>query len=85
MNGVMAPSSGGVPATLTAGYPVQPTSHLATHSLPPEHTSTIAPQFAGIQFISAFTLPFCFLRSTWRFALLASFVGSTRLLYVEPG
>jgi len=49
VNGVMAPSSGGGPATLTAGYPVQPTTHLATHALPPaEHTSTIAPQFAGL-------------------------------------
>jgi len=43
MNGVMAPSSGGA---LTAGYPVQPNSHLTTHQLP-EHTSNIAPQFAG--------------------------------------
>ena len=43
VNGVVAPSSGG---TLTAGYPVQPTTHLATHQLP-EHTSSIAPQFAG--------------------------------------
>jgi len=46
VNGVMAaPSSGG---TLTAAYPVQPTTHLTTHQLQqPEHTSNIAPQFTG--------------------------------------
>jgi len=43
MNGVVAPSSGG---TLNAGYSVQPTTHLTTHPLP-EHTTNIAPQFAG--------------------------------------
>ena len=48
VNGVVAPSSGG---TLTAGYPVQPTTHLATHPMP-EHTSNIAPQFAGNLFVS---------------------------------
>ena len=47
MNGVISPSSGGGGATLTAGYPVQTPSQLATHALPPEHTSAVAPQFAG--------------------------------------
>jgi len=50
VNGVVAPSSGG---TLTAGYPVQPTNHLATHPMP-EHTSALAPQFAGNFYISYF-------------------------------
>ena len=48
VNGVISPSSGGGGgATLTAGYPVQTPSQLATHALPPEHTSAVAPQFAG--------------------------------------
>ena len=50
VNGVMAATSGG---SLTGGYPVQQTTHLATHPLP-EHTSNMAPQFAGNLFISYF-------------------------------
>ena len=43
VNGIAAPSSGG---SLTAGYPVQPTTHLATHPMN-DHAPNIAPQFAG--------------------------------------
>jgi len=47
MNGVMAVSGGG---TLPGGYPVQPTTHLATHPMP-DQTSSIAPQFAGNSYV----------------------------------
>jgi len=68
VNGVMAPSSG---ATLTAGYP---TTHLATHPLP-EHTSSIAPQFAGnLRISSTFTYTYCrFERNTYQSVNLSVF------------